>query len=670
MKSEFVIALTQLAAEKHLPREVVLAAVESALVSAYRKDAFAPGQDISAKINPTTGEVKVYVKKTVVETPTDLLNEISLTEAKEIDRTAQIGEVVNIESTPPNAGRIAAQTARQVILQRLHEAEHHAIYEEFTGKEGDIVTGMVQRITPEQIHIDLGKAEAILPSGEQVHNERYRIGQRLKLYLLEVIRTTRGPQIIVSRAHRNLLRRLFELEIPEIFDGIVDLKAVAREAGYRTKVAVAARQEGIDPVGCCVGLRGIRIQSIVNELNGEKIDVVEWADDPGVFIANALSPAQVSSTDLDETGSTAVVAVPDRQLSLAIGKEGQNARLAAKLTGWRIDIKSVSAIEAAKASLIEEAAVAEEEPATELEDLIPELVTAEAVLTPELASEPEVAGEAEMAEVGAASTGFEFVLASQTPSPTTSAEAPQIRFAEDIMSPRSEKAKAKKSSKRDAESQKGKMKSTKARPRHLSYPEEDEFEEDSYTADSSAEKDELEDQPEAVSDSAEEEDVPSARPVEAKATETSTKDAEPPEGESRPAKARQKRLRHSEEEQLEDQPEAVSHSAEKEDLPPARPVEARATETSTKDAKSPEGKSKPTKARQKRLRHSEKDELEDQPEAVSHSAEKEDLPPARPVEARATETSTKDAKSPEGKSKPAKARQKRLSHSEGEQLEE
>jgi len=328
MKTEFMVALTQLSAEKHLPKEVVLAAVESALVSAYRKDAFAAGQDISAKIDPTTGEVKVYVKKAVVETPTDPLREISLTEAKKINKTTQIGEVVNMESTPPNAGRIAAQTARQVILQRLHEAEHHAIYEEFTGKEEDVVTGRVQRITPEQIYVDLGKAEAILPSSEQVHNERHRIGQRLKLYLLDVTRTSRGPQIIVSRAHRNLLRRLFELEVPEICSGTVDLKAVAREAGYRSKVAVAARQEGVDPVGCCVGLRGIRIQSIVNELNGEKIDVVGWDEDPATFVANALSPAQVSSVEFNQAEGTAVVGVPDRQLSLAIGKEGQNARLA------------------------------------------------------------------------------------------------------------------------------------------------------------------------------------------------------------------------------------------------------------------------------------------------------------------------------------------------------
>jgi N utilization substance protein A len=475
MKTEFMIALTQLSAEKHLPKEVVLAAIESALVSAYRKDAFASGQDISAKINSHTGEVKVYVRKIVAEKPTDPIHEISIDEAQKSDRNAQIGDTISIESTPPNAGRIAAQTARQVILQRLHEAEHHAIFEEFTGKEDDIVTGMVQRITPEQIHIDLGKAEAILPSSEQVHNERYRIGQRLKLYVLEVTKTSRGPQILVSRSHRNLLRRLFELEIPEIYGGTIDIKSIAREAGHRSKVAVAARQEGIDPVGCCVGLRGIRIQNIVNELHGEKIDVVQWADDPAVFIANALSPAQVSSVELNQTEHTAIVAAPDKQLSLAIGKEGQNARLAAKLTGWRIDIKSTSALEAEKASLDREAVAEEEEP-------VPEFAAAEEVPSPLLISEaeatgePEPVGEKETAEVATASTDFELVLASEVSSPAKSAEARKIRFAEDILSPKTDKAK-KRSGKKETELQKGKSRPKKTRSRPASYSEEDELEE-------------------------------------------------------------------------------------------------------------------------------------------------------------------------------------------------
>jgi len=476
MKTEFMVALTQLSAEKHLPKEVVLSAIESALVSAYRKDAFVAGQDISAKINPNTGEVKVYVRKTAVEKPTDIVHEISLADAQKIDRNAQINDIISIESTPPNAGRIAAQTARQVILQRLHEAEHHAIFEEFNGKEGDVVTGMVQRITPEQMHIDLGKAEAILLSSEQVPNERYRIGQRLKLYVLEVTKGSRGPQILVSRSHRNLLRRLFEMEIPEVYGGTIDIKSIAREAGYRSKVAVAARQEGIDPVGCCVGLRGIRIQNVVNELHGEKIDVVKWADDPAVFIANALSPAQVSSVELNQTEDTAIVAVPDKQLSLAIGKEGQNARLAAKLTGWRIDIKSASALEAEKASLDREAIAESEEPIIEIA-----AVEEPASLMPtdetDLTAEPEPVVDEEIAETAKASTDLDFVLATETPSTAKSAEGRQIRFAEDILPSRTAKTKRKKSSKKEMDLPEGKSKPKKGRPRRIAYSEEDEIEE-------------------------------------------------------------------------------------------------------------------------------------------------------------------------------------------------
>ena len=476
MKTEFMVALTQLSAEKHLPKEVVLSAIETALVSAYRKDAFVAGQDISAKINPNTGEVKVYVRKTVVEKAADSLHEISISEAQKKDKNVQLGDIVSIESTPPNAGRIAAQTARQVILQRLHEAEHHAIFEEFTGKEGDIVTGMVQRITPEQIHIDLGKAEAILPGVEQVHNERYRVGQRLKLYVLEVTKSSRGPQILVSRSHRNLLRRLFELEIPEIYGGTIDIKSIAREPGYRSKVAVAARQEGVDPVGCCVGLRGIRIQNIVNELRGEKIDVVEWSDDPATFIANALSPAQVSSVELNQAENTAVVTVPDKQLSLAIGKEGQNARLAAKLTGWRIDIKSTSAVEAEKASMGKKAVAAGKKVVAEREEIIPEFAASEEVPIPGVEGEEEILGEPESVteekaeEVGAAVSDFDLVLAA--PSAAKSAEPKQIRFAEDILPGRASKAKKKKASKKESDVPASKSRPKKARQKRLAYEEE------------------------------------------------------------------------------------------------------------------------------------------------------------------------------------------------------
>jgi N utilization substance protein A len=365
-----------------------------------------------------------------------------------------------------------------VILQRLHEAEHHAIFEEFTNKEDEIVTGMVQRITPEQVYIDLGKTEAVLPSNEQVHNERYRTGQRLKLYILEVARTTRGPQIIVSRAHRNLLRRLFELEVPEIYGGTVQLKSVAREGGHRSKVAVAAKQEGVDPVGCCVGLRGIRIQNIVNELNGEKIDVVAWSDDPAVFIANALSPAQVSSVTLNEAEKTALVTVPDKQLSLAIGKEGQNARLAAKLTSWRIDIRSVTAAaEAEKAKLAKPPAAVVEAPAPKVEEPAPELVAVEEPLIPEPVEELEpITEEEELEEVGAAATAdeLELALTSEITSAAQPAGPVQIRFAEDILPDRAAKAKAKKSGK-DVEVKAAKGKPKKARPRREEYLDEDEI---------------------------------------------------------------------------------------------------------------------------------------------------------------------------------------------------
>ncbi|MFC1871739.1 transcription termination factor NusA [Chloroflexota bacterium] len=415
MKSDFLVAITQLSAEKNLPKEVVLSAVEAALSSAYKKDTFAANRSVSVKIDPNTGKVKVLVEKTVVEKPSDTRHEVALAEAQRINPEIQVGEAVEVEDTPVNAGRIAAQTAKQVILQRLHEAEHSAILEEYAHKEGDIVSGAVQRIEPKQIIVDLGRAEAILPASEQVRTDRYRIGQRLKFYLLEVMRAARGPQLIVSRSHRELARRLFELEVSEVYSGVVEIKAVAREAGFRTKVSVAARQEGVDPVGCCVGLRGIRIQNIINELGGEKIDVVLWDGDPAVFIANALSPARVVAVKLGEAEDVAIVVVPDKQLSLAIGKEGQNARLAAKLTGWRIDIKSVSTVEVETPVPVEvpEAVaetVVEELPVEELPIVEPALVATEAVGEPaELPAVP-----------------FE---------PPAKKRKPELRFAEDIMIP-------------------------------------------------------------------------------------------------------------------------------------------------------------------------------------------------------------------------------------------
>jgi N utilization substance protein A len=313
-----------------------------AFISAFKRNTGA-SLSITAQIDPKTGEAMIFVEKAVVAEVQDEKNEISLKDAKVINPNAEINGIVSVESTPANFGRIAAQTAKQVILQRIREAERDALYNTYAEREGEIVSGTVHKIDPHQVTLSLGKVEAFLPRNEQIPTERYTEGQRLRAYISSVVKSSRGPQIIVSRTHRNMLRRLLEVEVPEIYNGTVEIKSIAREAGHRSKVAVAALQEGVDPVGSCVGMRGTRIQSIVNELNGEKIDVVQWNPDLSFFIASSLSPAKVMNVMLyDRDGKTAVVVVPDRQLSLAIGKEGQNARLAAKLTGWRIDIKSAS----------------------------------------------------------------------------------------------------------------------------------------------------------------------------------------------------------------------------------------------------------------------------------------------------------------------------------------
>jgi len=401
MKSDFVVALTQLAAERNLPKEVILRTLEAALVPVFKKTSFAPDQEISVKILPQTGEVKVYAKKTVVRRTTDPRQEMTLAQARKVRPNAQVGDVLEVEGTPHDAGRIAAQTAKQVILQRLREAERDAIFSEYADKEGDVVSGVVHLIEPKQIIVDIGRAEAILPASEQVPTEHYRIGQRLKLYLVKVMRGTRGTQLMVSRTHQGLLRRLFELEVPEIYAGTVEIKALAREPGYRSKVAVAARQEGVDAVGCCLGLRSIRIQNIIKELNGEKIDVIQWHPDPAVFIASALSPASVVKVEASDEEKGASVIVPDKQLSLAIGRGGQNARLAARLTGWRIDIKSVSMAEAEKVAaepgeVVEEVGAPQEvQPAEEVvavgseEEAPPVEAVSEVVETvPEVTAEP------------------------------------------------------------------------------------------------------------------------------------------------------------------------------------------------------------------------------------------------------------------------------------------
>lgn len=404
MKSDLSIAIKQLVAERNLSREVVLDAIEAALIAAYRKTPQGSGQDVSAELDPVSGEARVFAEKEVVEEVIDPRVQISLTEALMVNEMATVGDQIKFEVTPHDFGRIAAQTAKQVILQRIREAERDHLYRTYAEQQGEIVNATVQSLGPD-ITLNLGKVEAILPREERMAIDRYRVNQRLRVYILDVKKGSKGPQITVSRRHPLMLRRLMELEVPEIFSGAVEVKAIAREAGFRSKVAVASRQEGIDPVGACVGVRGVRIQALVNELGGEKIDVVEWNPDSARFIANALSPASVIGVTLEETGDgkTANVVVPDRQLSLAIGKGGQNARLAAKLTGWRIDIKNESeaqkeakrraeeeaALAAARALLAEAEAAARVglEEAEALEEVEPEAVAEEA---PVVEAEPEV----------------------------------------------------------------------------------------------------------------------------------------------------------------------------------------------------------------------------------------------------------------------------------------
>jgi len=351
MSNELQIAFNEIAELRALPTDIVLEALQSALVSAYRRDSGASSaQAIEAKIDPTTGRARVFVEKEVIDVIDENFNdatEVTLEKARFYDPEAQLGDVVmvQVENTTKSFGRIAAQTAKQVILQKIREAERSALYEEFINREGDLATGTVQSVNSRQVTLSLGRAEADLPRSQQIPGERYRTHEKIRVYVMEVKKSNRGPQIIVSRAHRNMLRRLLEYEVPEIYNGQVEIKSIAREAGHRSKVAVAALQDGIDPVGACVGMRGIRIQNIVKELHDEKIDVIEWSNDAEAFISKALSPARVTGVYLDDDpfdGRTAVVIVPDDQLSLAIGREGQNARLAAKLTGWRIDIKSVT----------------------------------------------------------------------------------------------------------------------------------------------------------------------------------------------------------------------------------------------------------------------------------------------------------------------------------------
>lgn len=339
MSSELLDALTLLEKEKGISRDVLTDAIEAALVSAYRRN-FNQAQNVRIDLNLEVGTMRVFARKEVVEEVFDPRLEISLEAAKEINPNYQIEDIVEIEVTPKNFGRIAAQTAKQVVTQRVREAERGIIYSEFIDREEDIMTGIVQRLDAKFIYVSLGKIEALLPVNEQMPNEHYKPHDRIKVFITKVERTTKGPQIFVSRTHPGLLKRLFEIEVPEIYDGTVEIKSVAREAGDRSKISVHSDNPEVDPVGACVGPKGTRVQAIVNELKGEKIDIVKWSDNPIVFVANALSPSQVLDVIVSEDQKATTVIVPDYQLSLAIGKRGQNARLAAKLTGWKIDIKA------------------------------------------------------------------------------------------------------------------------------------------------------------------------------------------------------------------------------------------------------------------------------------------------------------------------------------------
>ena len=360
---EFFSALDVMAKERRINKEVLFSAIESALISAYKKN-FGKTANVRAMIDPEKGKVEVYSIKTVVENVQDPLCEMTLSEARAIRPQYELGDLVEVPVTPKNFGRIAAQTGKQVVVQNLREAERGVIYDEYSQKENEILTAIVQRVENKQVFVELGRVEGLLEPAQQMPTEELNVNDRIKVYVLEVSRLGRGPQVFVSRTHPGLVKRLFEIEVPEIVTGVVQIKSIAREAGFRTKMAVYSNDPMVDAVGSCVGTRGMRVENVVNELKTEKIDIVKWSSDPAEYIANALNPARVISVFVSETEKSARVIVPDNQLSLAIGKEGQNARLAAKLTGWKIDIKSQSQMDqiaAEHGDLEEENAQVEEE---------------------------------------------------------------------------------------------------------------------------------------------------------------------------------------------------------------------------------------------------------------------------------------------------------------------
>jgi N utilization substance protein A len=424
LSRDFVGALLQLNAEKQVSREQLIHAVEDGIQSAYRR--VAGDEDIHVRIDAETGRIRVFRARVAVAEVEDPLVEFDLEEARGHKPDAEIGDLVEIAELNEDVfGRIGAQTAKQIVLQRIREVERDQVFDRFASREGEMITGTVNRVEPRAIILDVGNnVEAILQTSEQSAVEHYRIGQNVKAYVLEVRRSTRGPQIFVSRTHKGFLKRLFELEVPEIHNGTVEIRAIAREAGSRSKVAVGSRQEGLDPVGATVGQRGARVQAVVAELGGEKIDVIPWNDDPGVFVANALSPAQVISVDIDEEHRIASVTVPERMLSLAIGREGQNARLAARLTGWRIDIRSDVSVAEAKAAAAEAARAPAPTPDGEPTAAIAETATTAKKASTEGKAEP-ATGETATAEPMAATAPKKARAAKATASTngTTTADA-------------------------------------------------------------------------------------------------------------------------------------------------------------------------------------------------------------------------------------------------------
>jgi N utilization substance protein A len=386
MNGDFIEALRAIEKEKEIPLEILIETVESALVTAYKKN-FATTGDVHVRVQSSKTGFKVFCEKLVVDQMTNSHVEILLDEARRVDPDMAVGDFIEVEVTPEDFGRIAAQTAKQVVMQRIREAERDHIFDEYNEKAGEVVTGIVQRREQRNVFINIGKIEALLPASEQVPTEPYKFNDRIKVYILEVRKTPKGPQVIVSRTHPSLIRRLFELEVPEIHDGIVTLKSVAREAGSRSKIAVSSSDEKVDPVGACVGHRGSRVQAVVTELYDEKIDIIRWNEDASRFIAESLSPAKVVTVTVSEDAKSAFVIVPDNQLSLAIGKAGQNVRLAARLTGWRIDIRSEAQI--ARSVLTAE----EPEAAPEADETAPEAVaesaTEEQIVAESVVAEPE-----------------------------------------------------------------------------------------------------------------------------------------------------------------------------------------------------------------------------------------------------------------------------------------